>query len=701
MIDKIGKLWSKRKVRFYLVLTLVILVVFYLFYKFYQIMVNGPQKRDQLILSEEDLGRIIDAPSPKYLPRHDRINTMIPPDAYSEVPSESHLSLDPPLKREGSKGNRLVPFIDSGYQIYESPRRDSHSFLDRDLQTGLGFDHTHVQYKEISRQDLESATESNGLFQREGSKVDREVPFIEHLTMSEDELKQRFPDYDKASYSMTSSQNPSDILQPIPYKDKGLSIQIPDSLKGLDMRPYEQKHLDDLLDTENLYIYLMRQRLLDDMSNGNLVANDQKLAFYYGLFMSGLDDIKSAYAYYVSKIGTPGYQLDSKLTDKIQRYYLGSPNLFTQITGIYQEILKKESIRGSAGLTSADITGFKGRLLAFKIDTPQYLMNDSEDDAANKEDSFEVIQSFADDVNNFFHTLNDSIVPYYVYMFDLAIPGVPIPSEDQGAELSKSFTSDMTSIQTLYSDITLAYIYKSDIFSKILNNPKNTGASSTASTTKLAKYRQNILLLPNISPENVTLINQLFDSGKITEAQCEGFEQTVNQVIMLNKYFGSLYNLYLINPSKPDYAALKAILTGKSPFNLNPQQNGTIIKIADKSISDPQNIQYGFQNISTSVKIPLVTPLYGFTSDAAEVPPLNKSSVKAATASSSTPTPAQVGKAISTGTTQAANTVAQGTVQAANTVANGATQVGNAIASGTTQTANKVGKAISKVFKKI
>lgn len=682
MIDKIGKLWSKRETRFYLVLTLVILVVFYLFYKFYQIMSIGTQKRDRLVLSEEDLKRI-ETPAPKYLPRYDRVNPMIPKDTYTEIPSESHFSLDPPLKREGSKGNRLVPFINSGYQIYESPRRDSHSFLDRDLQTGLGFG----QYKEISRPNL--------------------VPLMEHLTMSEDELKQRFPDYDKASYSMTASQNPSDILQPIPYTDKGLSIQLPDSLKSIDTRPYEQKRLDDLLDTANVFIYLMRQRLLEDMSNGTKIANDQKLIFYYNLFIGGLDDIKGAYQFYLSKTGSPGYSLDPKLTDKIERYYLkaSGANLFTQIAVLYEEILKREGTRGSVGLSAADVTEFTGKLNALKIDTPQYLMADGEDET--KEDSFDIIRSFADDVNEFFNTLNNSIAPYYVYMFDLSIPGVPIPAEDQGAELSRSFVSDMASLQTLYSDITLAYIYKSDIFSKILNNPKNTTAASstnnTSSVTKLAKYRENILLLPNISAENVKLINQLFDESKITDVQCEAFEETVNQVIMLNKYFGTLYNLYLINPEKPDYAALKAILTGASPFNLNPQQNGTIIKIADANAYLPENLQYGFQNITTSVKIPLVTPIYGFSSAAVEVKPLDKNSVKAATSSSSSspiPSASEIGNAIASGATQAANTVAQGSSQAAQEVAKGATDVGNAIASGASKAANDVGKAVSKIFKK-
>ncbi len=600
----------------------------------------------------------MDVPAPKYLPRYDQINPMIPKNAYTEIPTDLRM--------------------DSGYQIYESPRRDSHSFLDRDLQTGLGFS----QYKGILRSKL-----SNG-------------PLIENLTMSEDELKQRFPDYDKASYALKQSDNPSDILQPVPYKDKGLSIQIPDSLKSIDTRPYEQKRLDDLLDTANVFIYLMRQRLLEDMANGTKIANDQKLTFYYNLFIGGLDDIKGAYQFYLSKTGSPGYTLDPKLTDKIDRYYLkeGGANLFTQITTLYDEILKREATRGSVGLNAADVTEFTGKLNALKIDTPQYLMADGEDEI--KEDSFDVIRSFADDVNEFFNTLNNSLAPYYIYMFDLSIPGVPIPAEDQGAELSRSFVSDMASLQTLYSDITLAYIYKSDIFSKILNNPKNTAATAT-STNKLAKYRQNILLLPNISAENVKLINQLFDENKITETQCEAFEETVNQVIMLNKYFGTLYNLYLINPDKPDYAALKAILTGASPFNLNPQQNGTIIKIADASAYFPENLQYGFQNITTSVKVPLVTPIYGFSSAAVEVKPLDKNSVKAATSSpSSIPSASEIGNAIASGATQAANTIAQGSSQAAQEVAKGATQVGNAIASGATKAANDVGKSVSKLFKK-
>jgi hypothetical protein len=220
---------------------------------------------------------------------------------------------------------------------------------------------------------------------------------------------------------------------------------------------------------------------------------------------------------------------------------------------------------------------------------------------------------------------------------------------------------------------------------------------------KLAKYRQNILLLPNVSTESTTMINQLFDSGKITTTQCEAFEECVNQVIMLNKYFGTLYNLYLINPEKPDYAALKAILTGTSPFNLNPQQNGTILFIADKNIYLPEFPQYGFQNITTSVKYPLVTPIYGFSSAAVEVKPLDKSSIKAASSSSSSspvPSAAEIGNAIASGTTQAANTLAQGSTQAAQEVAKGATQVGNAIASGATKAANDVGNAVSKMFKK-
>lgn len=648
---------SKRETQFYVVLTIVILVVFYLFYLFASIMIKG-QKEQKIpklpVYDEEEIKT-----GSKYLPKRDYVNKMLP------------------LKREGSKGNRLVPF---GYQKYECPRRDSHFFLDRDLKSGLG------------------SGELNHMGQRNSQRGVSGNMIIEHLTMSEDELRQRFPDYDKKSYGLSSTQNPADILKPIPYKDKGLSIQIPDSLKSLDTRPYEQKRLDDLLDTENVYIYLIKQRLLENMTNGTKIANDQKLSFYYNLFIGGLDDLKGAYQFYVSKIGTPEYTLDPKLTDKIQRYYLGNPNLFTQISTLYDDILKRESTRGSVGLSAADVTEFKGKLDALKVDTPQYLMADGEDE--NKEDSFDIIRSFADDVNEFFNTLNNSIAPYYVYMFDLVIPDVPIPAEDQGAELSRSFVSDMASLQTLYSDITLAYIYKSDIFSKILNNPKNTTATGTS---KLAKYRQNILLLPNISADNAKLINQLFDEGKITEAQCEAFEETVNQVIMLNKYFGTLYNLYLINPEKPDYAALKGILTGASPFNLSPQQNGTIIKSADKSLYQPENIQYGFQNITTSVKYPLVTPIYGFSSAAVEVKPLDKNSVKAASSSGSSPSmpsAAAVGNAIASGATQAANTIAQGSSQAAQEVAKGATQVGNAIASGATQAANKVGSAVKKAFKK-
>ena len=678
---------NRKDSNFYLVLTIVILVVFYLFYLFVSIMIKGQkgQKENKKkipklpVYDEEEIKT-----GSKYLLKRDHVNQMLPLPPFKAITSDMridpHFSLDLPLKRERSKGNRLVPF---GYQNYECPRRDSHFFLDRDLKTGLGSgEPIHMDYSSPKKVE------------------DPLVKIEEHLTMSEDELRQRFPDYDKKSYGLSSTQNPADILKPVPYKDKGLSIQIPDSLKSIDTRPYEQKRLDDLLDTENVYIYLIKQRLLEDMTNGTKIANDQKLAFYYNLFIGGLDDLKDGYQFYVSKIGTPGYVLDPKLTDKIQRYYLGNPNLFTQISRLYDEILKRESTRGSVGLNAADVTEFKGKLGALKVDMPQYLMADGEDEI--KEDSFDVIRSFADDVNEFFNTLNNSIAPYYVYMFDLAIPGVLIPAEDQGAELSRSFVSDMASLQTLYSDITLAYIYKSDIFSKILNNPKNT-MTGTA-TNKLAKYRQNILLLPNISAENAKLINQLFDEGKITEVQCEAFETTVNQIITLNKYFSTLYNLYLINPEKPDYAALKGILTGASPFNLSPQQNGTIIKSADKPPSDmSESIQYGFQNITTSVKYPLVTPIYGFSSAAVEVKPLDKNSIKAAASSgSSSPVPsaAQMGNAISSGATQAANTIAQGSSQAAKEVAKGATQVGNAIASGATQAANKVGSAVKKAFKK-
>jgi hypothetical protein len=517
--------------------------------------------------------------------------------------------------------------------------------------------------------------------------------------MSEDELKQRFPDYNKSAYGLTASQNPSDVLKPIPYKDKGLSIQIPDSLKSIDSRPYEQKRLEDLLDTTNIFVYLMRERMLEDMSNGSKISVDQKIIFYNDLFLGSIQDIKTAYAYYLTKVGTPGYSVDPNLTSKIDRYYLGSngsKSLFAQMSDLYNQIIAAEKSGGAVGLSSAQITQFQNGLKALKIDTPKYLLaGDSEDEL--KEDSFTILQSFADDVSSFFNTLNNSLVPYYIYMFDLAISGVTIPNDEQGAELTRSFVPDMSSLQTLYSDITLAYVFKSDLFAKIINNPRNT---SSATQSKIDRYRNNILLLPNVSKENAIVVNKLFDEKKITEVQCESFEEVIKRVVLLNKYFGSLYNIYLASPEKPDYNVLKSVLTGVSSFNPISPEVGAIIKVADKNEYDPEQPQYGFDYMTGNVKYPLVTIIYGFSSDANEAKPLDKASVRAATSSGSVPSAAEVANIISQGAQDAANVVAKGTVDAANTVAKGSTDVANTIAEGSKDAVNKIGSAVSKAFKK-
>ncbi len=461
------------------------------------------------------------------------------------------------------KKNKTPDLIE--YSYYKSNKHDTYDMLSRDLNL-------------INKEDL-----------------------IEH--MENQDLDDRFPDLNKSAFAMNENQSPRDLLVQQEFvPDK---TQMSDALLNMDTRPDEQKELDSLLDDLNVYIYLLKNSLINDLDNKRDIAINQKISLYYNLFKDTKYIANQANNTYLSNKESPNYVVDLNLDKKVDLYLTNENNLSSSITTIYSNLLNKTNIEQN-----------KDNLIKLNVPIPLNLDSEEED---NIVDPLIVIREFADNLNDMYDGLNTIIAPYYNFVFELKLAPYPVDDDSQdpnspdnkaGAALIGSFMSEMLSFSSTYNDIMINYIMNENIYS-LLTNSKNV---------------EKILTLPNLSENSKSNLNELIKQKIITNSTVQSFDKSVQDITIIYNYFMSLY--YLIkadpDPEKMDVDTIEKILKGFVTFN-----NKDRFSLLKKYNPTAENDQYTYaiKNVIANSEYIFVSLIDGFSTEKSIPTSPSKSSI--------------------------------------------------------------------------
>lgn len=453
------------------------------------------------------------------------------------------------------------------YSYYTSNKRDTHDMLHRDLD----------------------------LYTREN--------IIEHME-NEQNMNDLFPDLNKNEFSLNQNQSPKDLL--VKPEFEADETKMSDALLNMDTRPDEQKELDSLLDDLNIYIYLLKNSILNDLNNKRDIAINQKITLYYNLFKDTRFMAIEANNKYNENKESPNYIVDTKLDNKSDLYLTSTNNFSSNIMIIYANILNKK-----------DIDKNKDALIKVNIPIPSNLDSEEEEDNI---DPLTILREFADNISSMYDSLNVIIAPYYNFVFELAIAPYPrdddaqdpnSPDNKAGAAIIASFMNEMLSFSSSYNDAMINYIMNEDIFSALLIN-KN--------------YKNNLLTLPKLTPESLANLNDLYTRKIIDDNQISSFDKSVQDATIIYNYFMSLYYIMKSDPDpeKIDVDTVEKILKGSVTFNTKDRVS--LLKKFDPTV-DNDEYTFGIKNMITNTEYVFVTPVIGFTTEKAVPASPSKSNI--------------------------------------------------------------------------
>ncbi len=602
------------------------------------------------------------------------------------------------------------------YELYESNKLDSYNFLVRDLL---------VHNKDI-----------NHFFKSSFDHV------YEH--MENEKMDELFPDMNKTAFRLNENQNPSDLLE-----KKTVEIiqpKLSDALLNMDTRPPEQKELDNLLNDLNIFMYLLKQRIIDLLSRNKEIIEDQKISLYYSLFEDTKDSTKNAFNIYNENKLTPNYTIDESLDKRANKFLDKDDGIVRKFIVAYKTFQKSE-----------DSEQLFDDIESISIPVPKEIGNEDEDEP---QDSFLILREFADNVKNFYESLNIIIAPYFNYILDLGLVPYPRDNDSQdpdspdnkaAAALMASYGTEILTLASTYNDIMINYILNEDIYSLLEENNdddnKNNEDKNKAKSllqklqnigiTKMKEQqmenrdlKKNLLSLPNISNENLITIKSLLKNNVITVEQISGFDKTVRLITYIYDYFKSINDILLESddPEKIDIISIENIIKGITVKSRNISNdddtsplNNDRIKLIKKYDPLPDDDVYTFalDNLTQNNQYIFKSLVDGFTTDKGIPSGPTKESVKKSKlkqinqaftkfgndivdfGKDAGKELTKVGNKIAEGTVDVAKDVAKGTTEVANKVAEGTTEVANKVAEGTTEVANKVAEGTVDVAKDV
>jgi hypothetical protein len=577
------------------------------------------------------------------------------------------------------------------YQLYKNNKFDSYNFLVRDLLV----------------HNILSLNEDN-------------IHIYEH--MDNQNIDDLFPDMNKNSFGLNEEDDTNRLLEKKEYVPE--KTQISSNLLNMDTRPSEQKNLDNLLNDLNIYLYLLKQRIQTLLYSNKDVLQNQKIILYYSLFTDTKKSSEQVYKTYNENKLTPTYSVDEILDTKANNFLDNKNGIANKFISIYKDFQ-----------TSNDKNKFNTALESIFIPTPKEIGSEDEDEI---QDPFTVLREFADNVKNFYESLNTVIGPYYNYILELNLIPYPrdydsqdpdSPDNKTAAALMASYAPEMLALSSSYNDIMVNYILNEDIY-LLLNLTNN----------NLNKF-DVLQSLPNISQTNLNTIKSLIKNKIITSEQISSFDKSIINITTIYDYFKSLDNIILSSdsPENIDIELIENIIKGNVLFNLDEDDNQKY-KLFKKNDPLPDDDLYIFalKNTINNNELIFKSLVDGFTTDKDIPNAPNKNSIKKAqskirqqisnitnrisqTLTKTTDTIAkgstevaqdiakgstEVAQDIAKGSTEVAQDIAKGTTQAAQDIAKGTTQAAQDIAKGTTQVATQAaqgvrntGKAISKFLK--
>ncbi len=575
------------------------------------------------------------------------------------------------------------------YSYYKSNKHDTYDMLNRDL----------ILYR---KKDLYNDFLYNSLDSSSHNQV-------EHMS-SQDNMNDLFPDLDKSSFSMDQNQKPSDLLVKPEFEFENPKMS--DSLLNMDTRPDEQKELDSLLDDLNVYIYLLKNSIMNDLNNKRDIGINQKITLYYNLFKDTNYMATDANKLYTSNKEIPNYIVDTNLDKKIELYLISGNNLSNSITNIYTNIVNKK-----------DIEYNKNKLIQLNVPIPISMDSEEEDDVV---DPLIILREFADNISSMYDSLNTIIIPYYNFVFELEIAPYPRDDDSQdpnspdnkaGAALIASFVAEMLSFSSSYNNAMINYIMNENIYSALILNKD---------------YKNNLLKLPHLSSESITNINELYSRKVIDDNQISLFDKTVQDVTIIYNYFMALYYLMKENPDPEqlDVDKIEKILKGTLTFN--NKDTFKIFKKYDPTV-DNDEYTFGIQNMLTNIQYILLSLVDGFSTEKSIPTGPSKSGISKAKknladkmkkamedaakavkeaaekaareakelAEKTAREAKEVAEKAAKEVTEVAKDIGKGTVEVAKDIGKGTTEVAKDIGKGTTEVAKDIGKGTTEVAKDI
>jgi hypothetical protein len=482
------------------------------------------------------------------------------------------------------KPEKDIKTLNTEHSYYKSNKHDTYDMLNRDLillETNNIIENENVKNENVKNNVIENMENMNDLF----------------------------PDLNKNAFSLNPKQSPKDLLLQEEYERDNTKMS--DELLNMDTRPNEQKDLDNLLDDLNVYLYLLKKSILNDLNNKRDININQKISLYYNLFKDTEKMAIEANEIYIENKLTPNYTADITLDKNVAIFLTNKNSLSQNMTIIYSNILKKNNV-----------DKYKLNLINLTIPTPSTLDAEEESDEI---DPLTILRECADNIDSFYDSLNTVIVPYYNFIFELDIAPYPrdddkqdpnSPDNKSGAALTSSFMGEMISFSSTYNSIMINYIMNEDLYDKIII-PRD--------------YKNNLLKLPNLSESSSENIKQLLDKNIISVSQILSFDKSIEEITIVYNYFKSLYDIIKAEEKFEDidFNKIEQILKGKLSYDQKTNTNKYIV--SKKYDPDASNDEYIFslKNSVTKDELVFISLVSGFTTENSIIPSPTKSEIDA------------------------------------------------------------------------